>query len=327
MTAPPSFPLKSYFTRLLGDRAYTDFHAARQYSQDSRKQLLGNPEPWIDCIHDMYDISSDNRRLINLMKKILMAPLFYKFTKEMEIPVEVFQHSRNLVYLVLSKPTSGLQDSGEWNIVSSEEDQTVIQNFENSVSQFLEDDRKQSALPLYSHYHDVREMLEIYPEDPSLLKLKSSIEKTARMMNLQEGLVEYMREMETMKRTVLTEKVTEMMNKAYFDVLEEQLEKKDYGLFLMCIEEIRGLIHKKFPNLSLDFLDEFLDVDFLKSQLLQEGGYDFERIKNAFDSIEQHLFQSSKLENNFEKEEENMKKSVTRYVCLRLENLYRSVYP
>ena len=170
-------------------------------------------------------------------------------------------------------------------------------------------------------------MLEIYPEDPSLLKLKSSIEKTARVMNLEDGLVEFMREMETMKRSVLTEKVTEMMNKAYFDVLEEQLEKKDYGLFLMCIEEIRGLIHKKFPNLSLDFLDEFLDVDFLKSQLLQEGGYDFERIKNAFDSIEQHLFQSSKLENNFEKEEENMKKSVTRYVCLRLENLYRSVYP
>ena len=148
MTAP-SFPLKTYFTRLLGDRAYTDFHAARQYSQDIRKQLLGNPEPWIDCIHDMYDISSDNRLLINLMKKILMAPLFYKFTKEMEIPVEVFQHSRNLVYLVLSKPTSGLQDSGEWNIVSSEEDQTVVQNFEKCVSIFRRRSKTVGSTPLF----------------------------------------------------------------------------------------------------------------------------------------------------------------------------------
>jgi hypothetical protein len=201
----------------------------------------------------------------------------------------------------------------------------VVQNFENSVSQFLEDDRKQSALPLYSHYHDVREMLEIYPDDPSLLKLKETIEKTARMMNLEEGLVEFMREMEMMKQTVLTEKVTEMMNTAYFDMLKEQLEKKEYGLFLMCIEEIRGLIHKKFPTLSLDFLDELLDVDFLHDQLLQEIGYDYERIKNAFDSIEQHLFQSMKSKKTFGKEEEDMKKSVTRYVCLRLENLYRSI--
>jgi hypothetical protein len=318
MTAP-TFPLKTYFTRLLGDRAYTDFHAAKQYSQDIRKQFLGNPDPWTECI---LDISSDTRHRTNLMKKILMAPLFYKFTKEMEISGEVFQHSRNLVFLVLSKTTSGLHDSREWNIVSSQEDQAVVQNFENSVSQFLEDDRKQSALPLYSHYHDVREMLEIYPEDPSLLKLKETIEKTARIMNLEEGLSLFMREMETMKQTVLTEKVTEMMNTAYFDMLKEQLEKKDYGLFLMCIEEIRGLIHQKFPNLSSDFLDELLDVDFLQYQLQHEG-YDLERVKNAFDSIEQNLFPSSQLNNNFGKDD--TKQSMASYVCLRLEYLYQSI--
>jgi len=290
--------MKSYYTTFLSDPSYKDASKAQKFCRDARVSLLKDPVPWT------LRLSSPVERDTTLVesKILLLAPLLYRFPDEFGVVNPLLrQQCRDALYAVLTS-------------TYAETEQVTV--FIEAMHRHFHEDKREIALPLFTNYHDVLVALDMCPEDPDLQRIKVTLEQYIRSMNLENDVQEFLQGMQQEKESI----VRQTFQKAYWDKMVEDLENKNFSLFLLCLDEIRDLLHRRRPQLTPEQLQEILDPEFIQQQLeLDPQLFDRTRIQHYFDQIH-HAFRLPPLP----LEEEEI--VVSQYVCLRLHHLYETLH-
>ena len=295
--------MKSYYTEFLSNPSYKDASTAQKYCRETRMNLLKDPITW--SLH----LSSPVERETNLVesKILLLAPLLYKFPNEFGVVNPVLRKQcRDALYAVLTTTYA----ESVMNPIASE--QVVV--FIEAMRRHLHEDKREIALPLFTNYHDVLVALDMYPDDPDLQRIKVNLEQYIQSMKLENDVREFLQGMQREKESI----VRQTFQKAYWDRIAEDLENKDFTLFLLCLDEIRDLLHHRRPHLTPEQLQEVLDPNFIQQQLeLDPQLFDRTRIQHYFDQIH-HAFHLPPLPSPLPSAEV----VISKYVCLRLQHLY-----
>ena len=291
--------MKSYYTTFLSNPSYKDVSAAQKFCRETRVALLKDPAPWT------LRLSAPVERDTTLVesKILLLAPLLYRFPDEFGVVNPLLRKQcRDALYGVLTT-------------TYSETEQLTV--FIEAMRRHLHEDKREIALPLFTNYHDVLVALEMCPDDPDLQRIKVNLEQYIQSMKLENDVQEFLQGMQREKESI----VRQTFQKAYWDRIAEDLENKDFTLFLLCLDEIRDLLHQRRPHLTPEQLQEVLDPDFIQQQLeLDPQLFDRTRIQHYFDQIH-HAFHLPPLPSPLP----SAKVMISKYVCLRLQHLYDTI--
>lgn len=305
--------MKSYYTSFLSSPLYKSAEEAQEYSRTTRALFHRDPTPWVlrvSCPKGERETTLEESRML------LLAPLLYRFPEEFGMVSPLLRKQcRDALYAVLTTRSSAVPA-----VLSSTASEHVLV-FLEGMRRHLQEDRRDLALPLFTQYHDVVAAIQMCPDDPSLPRLRAGLDRYIRLLGLQDDLEEFMEGMAQEKETL----VSRVLHQAYLDMLVETLNSKDFTVLLLCLEEIRDLVHEHFPSLTPEQLDDILDPSFIQRQLDHhaqgvENMFDRARVQNYFDRIHQtcNLPPPPTLPPDAEID-------VAHYVCRRLQGLYASL--
>lgn len=234
---------------------------------------------------------------------IWMSLMIYKFKQEMDASDEIWNLSRNLIIGLLKNDP---------NI------QSIINNYLGEFIKWQSEDLIDLTKQISCNYYN-------------LLQIKNSIENTkneetinswlphyeelilkirsyCKNINILEQLDEYIYNIEREKFNI----VKEIMNKAYWDKIEEDIEQNNLDLVYSNLSELKTIIFDIIPKkVNTQYINEKFDINYIK-YLVNNKVIDDDYLLNLFNFIINILkeYDSKDNEKKYEKEIENIKNLV-----------------
>ena len=196
-------PFKAYYTETLLDPTKS-FSTLQQHSLQARKSFPNVPE-----------LSSAEK------KALLLAPLLYRFPQEMEIPSSIQQHARNvLLAVVSSSPPHG-------DIKSLPSVCTFLEAF----TTYLEKDRVALRESLLANLY-------------TLSRFEGTEKETEKLWKhvVQMGWEADYETYEKQQKERALERLSETMDRAFWDMFREMLVRNDTSLLENTFQEIQSLL-------------------------------------------------------------------------------------
>lgn len=232
--------------------------------------------------------------------------LIYRFKSDMEASDELWNSARSFILSVLKK------------------DNEVSQNAEaylNDFSHWKKHDYMNFVAEIASLYYNVVQIrLGIENkegEDASgewkadYNNLIDKIHDACNKLGCLKQLHEVVHTMEEKKHSL----VAEIMNRAYWDKMEEDIGNSEFEIVYRNLEEIKTLMKDMIPKSKekeIKELDEYIDVDFVKHKV-EHGGFDQEYLLNLFTWIINFLreWDASHFQKNYSEEILNVRKQLS----------------
>jgi len=207
---------------------------------------------------------------------IWMTLLIYKFKNELEANDLIWGKSRAVILAIL-RQNSGLNE--------------IIQDYLSAFNEWKANDFQQFVLDIASFYYNILQIKqsienescketrdEWAPHYASLLeKVRTSCSKIG-CLALLDAVID---QINAHKSSI----VSEVLNRAYWDKMEEEIVAHNYDIIFMNLSELKTFLYEILPkNASRQEIDEFIDVDFLKRRV-QKDAFDRDYLMNMFDFV------------------------------------------
>ena len=193
---------------------------------------------------------------------IWISLIIYKFKQEVGANDLLWSKSRNLIISILRNSYDIEQTMNEYiDLFSAWKKDDYIQ-FVGDIASFYYNlieikksielsDNEQTRSEWYPHYENL------------IQKVRNSCEKIGCLKDLDEIILT----METKKYDL----VKEIMDKAYIDKLESDLDNGNMNIILQNLEELRTFLYEIKPRrLSPIELDEYFDINYIKMRIDSE---------------------------------------------------------
>jgi len=254
--------IKTYFTEFL--LLPHDFEEAQKLAVKHRVE-------WKGCPYFLYPQMSAKE-----MKSIFLCPLIYRFHKELGIFSDLFSQSRNLIFEILSTPRENFVEVYETECLK-----TFITDFKNCQ----ELDRQEMGKELCFHYYNLLEFKNyIFENFQETHDLEKYLEPYFKILGMTlEDIQPFLEEIENKKRNV----IMEMLDKAFWDLMKEKVDRAELEMVQSCLFEIRSLLLKVCHPRFHDHLNDILDIEFL-----MQSNLTVETIKNLSLEVVNILCQS-----------------------------------
>jgi hypothetical protein len=185
--------------------------------------------------------------------------LLYKFRHEQDTPDELWKDARTYILDTLRDQPG---DSARKFITSFNEwKQTDFTSFVNEMVGY------------YLHVIHLKETIEETKEESTINEWKDSYQKlilkirsSAERMGFLQILDEKVREVERVRHSI----VQDMMKRAYWDMLEDDVRHQRYATVICQLTELKDLIKEIIPNRYHPDLHEQFDIDYVRHRIETE---------------------------------------------------------
>lgn len=229
--------LKKNFTDFLADNSNKKFELGQNKLKNYRNIQIGN---------------------FSLVESrcLWMALLVYRFKKDMEITEHLWIKAKLFILSVLRNENDWQEKARDYlNIF----DKWKVDDFLNFVSDIAS---------FYYNLTQIKKSIESHPDknamgdwEPHYNALITKVRNASKKMGFLEQLDQIVITMEDNKYKV----VEEMMAKVYWDMIEKEIEEKNYDTFFRNLEEIKqNLIDIAPTGYDTKLIHEYIDLDFLK---------------------------------------------------------------
>ncbi len=207
---------------------------------------------------------------------IWMTLIIYKFKNELEANDFIWGKSRSVILAILRQDCGLHETVQEYLLAFNEWKANDFQQFVLDIASFYYNilQIKQSI-----ENHSVKETRDEWvPHYMGLLeKVRASCSKIGCLAML-DAVID---QMNTHKSNI----VSEVLNRAYWDKMEEEIRANNCELIFLNMNELKTFLYEILPkNASRKEIDDFIDVDFLK-QRVQKDVFDRTYLLNMFDFI------------------------------------------
>jgi len=252
-----SIDLKNFFTIFLDNKMLNSLEKAQNYLK-----------PYRNSYFNSYSLAES--------RVLAMALLLYKFKEEMSTGPIFINIVRNMILAILRN------DSNKNTLISR-----YFIEFETWKSSDL-DNLVAEIAGIYYNLLETKKSIkgnvdtesEWIPHIDIFLK---KVEDRCKFINIFDKVVSVINNIESQK----TEIVFTMLNKIYWDKIEEDLNKNDLILFNRNMEELKNNIISLLPKAdknALKTLHDYFDLDYIK-QLINHNIYTKENLYSLFNYI------------------------------------------
>jgi hypothetical protein len=253
-----SSSLKRYVTTFLSE--VKTFEEGKVLAMKARRELIQN-----ELEYDGFPTCSS----FSLMSKkvVLLAPLVYRFFRQMEAPSSLSIEARHLIYHILISTQNNVNDENDEN--DEKEKEECYTRYLKAFEIFEQGDRKALQTCLF---HNLWELTKVLPQITSLRSDNLQIvQRSIRTLlaRLENYLSHFRWEKEYNEYSIKRhqeehERVVDILEKAYWDMLNESIQKKDITMFIQVKEEIRKLLedipHPRVVD-STTYLEDLFDLN------------------------------------------------------------------
>lgn len=207
---------------------------------------------------------------------IWMSLILYKFKQEMDVSEDLWTQSRQLIISLL-KSDSNLK--------------SIIAKYLNTFSAWQNEDLKDVVTQIGGNYYN-------------LIQIKNSIEKTnnsetidrwlphyqiliqkirfyCKSMGVLDKLDDFIFAFEQQKYDI----VKEIMDKAYWDKIEEDIESNNLDMVYSNLSELKTMLMDIIPkSVETTFLNEYFDIEYIK-HIVENGVFDKEYLFKLFNFV------------------------------------------
>lgn len=206
---------------------------------------------------------------------IWMSLLLYKFKKDTDVSEELWAQSRQMIISIL-RSDDHLKD--------------VIEKYLKIFELWKNEDLEDLVTQIGSSYYN-------------LLQIKQSIENTKNTETINHWLPHYQKLILKIRNYCLnigilekidnfivsfeTEKyniIKEIMNKVYWDKIEEEIKNNNLEMVYMNLTELKMIILDIVPKNNNDYINEYIDVEYIKT-LVGNNVFDKEHLLNLFNFV------------------------------------------
>ena len=258
-----SSSLKRYVTTFLSEAK--TFEEGKVLAMKARRELLQN-ELEFDGFPTSFSSSLVSKKVV------LLAPLVYRFFREMEAPSSLSIDARHLIYHILINKNSKISKISEDDNVQKDENDEPYTRYLKAFEIFERGDRETAQTCLF---HNLWELTMVLPHlksseknlnngnnilQRSVQTLLKRLEKYVSHFQWQHEYDEYCHK----RRQEEQERVWDMLEKAYWDMLKDTLVKEDTSILSQVKEELRRMLedipHPRVVD-STTYLEDLFDVD------------------------------------------------------------------
>jgi len=187
---------------------------------------------------------------------IWMSLLLYKFKKDTDTTDNLWGHSRNLILSVLKSDTNTnlfildyLREFAKWQkedlndlVTQIGESYYNLLQIKNSIENTKNEETINHWLP---HYENL------------ILKIRSY----CKAINIVEKVDDFIFAFDQQKYDI----VKEIMDKAYWDKIEEDINENNLDIIYSNLSELKTLLLDIIPKtVNTKYLDEYFDIDYIK---------------------------------------------------------------
>lgn len=198
------------------------------------------------------------------VKTLLLAPLLFRYPKEVESTPEVRTAARALILSVLQEGQST----------------DKIREFLSVFADFSEKDAQQLRQGLF---HNRYELSRVVQAEPVVAPTLEKIEKQIQRLGWE---AEYLVFVENKKHEAM-DRLVSTMDRAFWDVLRDRLAHKDFSMLHDTIVELSGLMREIHHPFLSDRGEAYLEDLFSNTSMWTEG--DSEKSKQWFGAVLQYL--------------------------------------
>ena len=242
--------LKKNFTDFLADNSNKKFELGQNKLKNYRNIQIGN---------------------FSLVESrcLWMALLVYRFKKDMEITEHLWIKAKLFILSVLRNENDWQEKARDYLDIFNKWKVDDFLNFVSDIASF------------YYNLTQIKKSIESNPDksamgewEPHYNALITKVRNASKKMGFLEQLDQIVITMEDNKYKV----VEEMMAKVYWDMIEKEIEEKNYDTFFRNLEEIKqNLIDIAPTGYDTKLIHEYIDIDFLK-QLFRHEVFDKDNI-------------------------------------------------
>ena len=204
---------------------------------------------------------------------VWMSLMLYKFKQEMNVSEDLWLQSRQLIISLL-KSDSNLKS-------------TIIK-YLNTFFAWQNEDLKDVVTQIGANYFNLIQiknsiektdnMETIYHWLPHYQKLIQKIRMYCKNMGILEKLDEFVLAFEQQKYDI----VKEIMDKAYWDKIEEDIKSNNLDIVYSNLSELKTTLLDIIPeSVNTDFLNEYFDIEYIK-HIVENGVFDKEYLFKLF---------------------------------------------
>jgi hypothetical protein len=198
-----------------------------------------------------------------------MVLLVYKFKKDMEITEYLWIKAKLFILSVLRNESDWKEKARDYLDIFNKWKTDDFLNFVSDIASF------------YYNLTQIKKSIELQNDknsmsewEPHYNDLMLKVREASRKMGFLQQLDQIVLTMEDNKYKV----VEEMMAKVYWDMIEKEIEQKNYDTFFRNLEEIKqNLIDISPTGYDTKLIHEYIDIDFLK-QLFRHEVFDKDNI-------------------------------------------------
>lgn len=187
---------------------------------------------------------------------IWMSLLLFKFKKEMDVSEELWGKCRQIIISVLRK---------DINI------NEIITDYLKAFDVWQKEDLADLVTQIGGNYYNliqIKNSIEKTGNDETIIhwlphyqNLVQKIRSYCKNMGILEKLDDFILAFEQQKYNI----VKEIMDKAYWDKIEEDIENKNLDIIYANLTEIKMLLLDIIPKtINTDFLNEYFDINYIK---------------------------------------------------------------
>jgi hypothetical protein len=252
-----SIDLKNYFTIFLDNKMLDTLEKAQNYIKPNRNILFNS-----------YTLSES--------RVLCMSLLLYRFRDDMCTGPVFIDLIRNMILAVL-------RNDENKNILINK----YITEFEIWKSSDL-DNLVVEIAGIYYNLLETRKSIAVHKNTesewiPHIDAFIKKIEQRCKFINILDKVKSVINNIENRKSEV----VFSMLNKVYWDRIEEDLMKNDLTLFYRNIEELKAnviLLLPKSDKNAIKTLHDYFDIEYMK-QLIQHKIYSKENLLSLFNYL------------------------------------------
>ena len=252
-----SIDLKNYFTIFLDNKMLNTLEKAQNYLK-----------PYRNTQFNSYSLSES--RILS------MSLLLYRFKDEMSTGPVLIDIVRNMILAIL-------RNDQNKNILISQ----YLTEFEIWKSNDL-DNLVTEISGIYYNLLETKKSIIINKNTesewiPHIDAFTKKIEERCKLINILDKVKSFINNIENQKSEI----VFSMLNKIYWDRIEEDLHKNDLILFYRNMEELKNNISSLLPKSdknALKNLHDYFDLDYIK-QLINHNIYTKENLRSLFNYL------------------------------------------
>jgi hypothetical protein len=210
---------------------------------------------------------------LNDSRRIWMSLILYKFKQEMEVSEVLWVKSRQLIISLLR---------------SDLDLKSIITNYLNVFDIWQKDDLIDLVTEIGANYYNLIQIKNSIENTknietiehwiPNYEKLINKIRSYSKSIGILEKIDEYVVTCEQQKYDI----VKEIMDKAYWDKIEEDMDSDNLDIVYNNLSELKSLLLDIIPKTTNNaYLDEYLDIEYIK-HIVSNGGLDREYLINLF---------------------------------------------